>query len=370
MNNPPTVNRLALAGATVTSGIAAILGIVWLIRPDWGFFYSNPDLFIMVGLAGTTAATALHTGTAVLGVIAGAAALSGRLGSRGIVLTGSAQLIVFGIALGSMATLSVAGYLVAMSMPIVIVVLLVQLVRRYPVARWVVGVPLLAAAVIGIVLGWSTLGKVVSNLGTGLAASAGQLGVVLLVLLLGFSWTIAVVSATRGSAGAARATAWVTRHRKVIAVIAALGPMPYALVRLTWLTPWPWDVSADMLTMDVRIWGLTLSSGAWLGFVLTLGLIRPWGTVWPRWVPRFAGRPVPVAAAVVPGAVIAAVVCFAAVPMLYNASSRGFVAMLEWALVFPCWFWGPALALAVWGYAGYRRELAARESSTGVHAGV
>jgi len=372
MNNPPTVNRLALAGATVTGGISAILGTVWLLRPDWGFFYADPDLIPMVGLAGTTAATVLHTVMAVVGAIAAVAALSGKLGRTGIVLIGSAQLVVFGIALSSMATLSVAGYLVAMGMPVFGVVLLVQLIRRYPVARWAVGAPLLVAAIVGIVLGWNTIGMVVSTLGSGLADSMGVLGIVLLALLLGFSWTVAIVSASRGTVGAARATAWVTRHRKVITVIAALGPMPYALVRLTWLTPWTAHIPGEALTMDVRVWGLTLSTGAWVGFVLTLGLIRPWGTVWPRWMPWVAGRPVPVAAAAVPGGVIAAVVCFTAVPILYTAAGRGVASLVESAITFPCWFWGPALALAVWGYVGHRRELAVAEdaSATAVHAGV
>ena len=27
-------------------------------------------------------------------------------------------------------------------------------------------------------------------------------------------------------------------------------------------------------------------------------------------------------------------------------------------LIFPLWIWGPALALAVWGYVGHRREIA------------
>ncbi|MFE2180278.1 hypothetical protein [Streptomyces sp. NPDC059455] len=35
---------------------------------------------------------------------------------------------------------------------------------------------------------------------------------------------------------------------------------------------------------------------------LTLGLVRPWGEVWPRWIPVLRGRRVPVPAAVVPAA--------------------------------------------------------------------
>ncbi|MEU2023085.1 hypothetical protein ABZ565_13075 [Streptomyces sp. NPDC016469] len=36
---------------------------------------------------------------------------------------------------------------------------------------------------------------------------------------------------------------------------------------------------------------------------LTLGLVRPWGEVWPRWIPHLGGRRVPVMAATGPAAV-------------------------------------------------------------------
>jgi hypothetical protein len=42
------------------------------------------------------------------------------------------------------------------------------------------------------------------------------------------------------------------------------------------------------------------------GAVLTLGLIRPWGEVYPRWLPLVGGRRVPPALAIVPAALVAA----------------------------------------------------------------
>jgi hypothetical protein len=149
-----------------------------------------------------------------------------------------------------------------------------------------------------------------------------------------------------------RATDWVVRHRKAITIVAATGPLPYALVRLTWLTPWP-QLGAD-LDMSTRIWGLALSSGAWLGVFLTLGLIRPWGEVFPRWMPGLAGRRVPIAAAAVPGGLIAVTLIFSTVPMLILFSGQTLVEGIVGAVVFPCWYWGPALALAVWGYVAHR----------------
>jgi hypothetical protein len=151
-----------------------------------------------------------------------------------------------------------------------------------------------------------------------------------------------------------RATAWVVRHRRAITIVAATGPLPYALFRLTWLTPWP-QLGSD-IDMSTRIWGLVLSSGAWLGFSLTLGLIRPWGEVFPRWMPGLAGRRVPIAAAAVPGGLIAVTLIFSAVPMLLLGRGNSIGDQILGAIAFPCWYWGPALALAVWGYVAHRLQ--------------
>jgi hypothetical protein len=77
-------------------------------------------------------------------------------------------------------------------------------------------------------------------------------------------------------------------------------------------------------------------------------------------MPVVRGRPVPVAAAVVPGAIVAALFTAAALPM----ALMWFDAGTPWtALVFPFPVWGPALGAAVLAYALRRRTepaLAAR----------
>ncbi len=354
-----STNRTALAGATATSALAAVIGLGWLLLPGSSFFYADPGNAWLAGLAGVVPATVVHTVTALLGVAVGLAALA-RAVPRGVVVAGAAaQLLCFGVALQSMGTLSIAGYLVAMAMPAVVVVVLVQVVRRYPLARWVVGLPALTAIVLGVVLGHEALATLATALATGLAEQTPRLLVALLLLLTGTSWAATLATTLSGTPAAVRATAWVTRHRTVITVVAACGPLPYALIRLTWLLPSglvPPALAPDGLDLSVRIWGLLLSSGAWLGFVLTLGLVRPWGEVFPRWVPGLAGRPVPVAAAAVPGGLVAAVLCFTAVPMLFTLPDGTLTEAVTMALVFPCWLWGPALALALWGYVGHRRS--------------
>jgi hypothetical protein len=285
-------------------------------------------------------------------VAGGIAALAGALGAHGRAWAAALQLIVFGVVLQGNGPLSTMGYLVAMAMPLAVVVLLVQVVRRYRVARWTVGVPGLALLVVGGFLARDTLAEVLVMLGTGLSAHREELLLSLLVLTLGTLWAAVGAQALSGTPVMDRATAWVVRHRKAITIVAATGPLPYALIRLTWLTPWP-QLGFD-LDMATRIWGLALSSGAWLGFFLTLGLIRPWGEVFPRWMPGLAGRRVPIAAAAVPGGLIAVTLIFSTVPMLVMFGGQSLGQAILGAIAFPCWYWGPALALAVWGYVAHR----------------
>jgi hypothetical protein len=229
--------------------------------------------------------------------------------------------------------------------------------------RAVVAVVLLAAALWGITTGTfrpTNLRQLATNLAGGFAAASGELGTILLFTGLAAGWAVLVATALRGTALAARLTDTVVRHRRPITVVAALGPVPYALARATWLTPWPqFGGPVDTMAPEIRLWGLLLGGGAALGAVLTVGLIRPWGTVFPRWMPGLAGRPVPIRAAAIPGGVVAGLVTLAAVPMLVAMLSSDIAAVdkVLSVLLFPFGIWGPALALAVWGYVGHRMRL-------------
>jgi hypothetical protein len=82
-------------------------------------------------------------------------------------------------------------------------------------------------------------------------------------------------------------------------------------------------------------------------------------------MPRWSGRPVPVRAATIPGGLVAAALCLSALPMLRDSlvpdagetvfTGLSLLERLGATLIFPFWIWGPALALAVWGYALSRR---------------
>lgn len=116
----------------------------------------------------------------------------------------------------------------------------------------------------------------------------------------------------------------------------------------------------------VYVLGLTaVSEGVGL---LSLGLVRPWGEVFPRWIPHLGGRRVPPAAATAVAAVgaiaLMAIWTFATVDFfvltVFGAPGRGFVFASGWweALLIGCYLplllWGPLLLAVTWAY--YRRR--------------
>jgi hypothetical protein len=143
-------------------------------------------------------------------------------------------------------------------------------------------------------------------------------------------------------------------------VVATLCALPYALIRATWLTPWPLGLPAgtDLSAVPtMRLQGLLLGGAALAGAVLTTGLVARWGEVWPRWMPGLRGRAVPIAAAVVPATLVTLLIGSAAVPMVMMAIGSGELWLL---LAFPLPIWAPALGAATVGYALRRRGGRAR----------
>lgn len=371
--------RPVLIPATLLSAIASLLGLIWLIQPEASYF-NEPKSAFLVSLFGPLTATIICTATGALGLIVGIIALVKENATfvnpsappnpapkptwtTAILVTSAVQVLVFGIGFGSFATLSTSGYLVAMATPVILLVVLVQVVRKYPLARWTVGVPLLGLAVVGVILGREALATLGSNLGAAFAEQSVPLLMTLMFIGIGATWAASAMLTLRASDTGREVTTWVTRHRRMFTIIAACGPLPYAVARLSWLTPWPVFGGEAGLDLPTRIQGLLLSSGAWLAVILTIGLLMPWGEIFPRWMPVLAGRRVPVAAAAIPGGIVAAMLCFAAVPMLQFSAATGPAGIVTMGLVFPCFIWGPALALAVWGYVGHRENLDRRGGS-------
>ncbi|BBJ45494.1 hypothetical protein GCM10017744_083050 [Streptomyces antimycoticus] len=92
---------------------------------------------------------------------------------------------------------------------------------------------------------------------------------------------------------------------------------------------------------------------------LTLGLVRPWGEVWPRWIPGLRGRRIPVYAAVVPAA-LGALGCTIYGVLFTWTTLHADMEITRWGewLMNLCYVplvaWGPLLAVVTVHY--YRRR--------------
>ncbi|GAB7181404.1 hypothetical protein ATKI12_1235 [Kitasatospora sp. Ki12] len=97
---------------------------------------------------------------------------------------------------------------------------------------------------------------------------------------------------------------------------------------------------------------------------LTLGLVRPWGQVVPRWIPLLGGRRVPPLAAIVPALLGSAVLTVLGMEGLFGRwadnlatpdAPHGFAALVMTAAYLPLVAWGPLLGAVTVDYA--RRTL-------------
>lgn len=116
---------------------------------------------------------------------------------------------------------------------------------------------------------------------------------------------------------------------------------------------------AQFETPSVKIWMLTLSVLCELLAFLTIGLVRPWGEVVPRWIPLIGGRPVHPLAATVPAAfgALALTVLWGSVPGWWthpHADVTDTGSLVVGILYQPLVLWGPLLAAVTVSY--YRRR--------------
>jgi len=120
---------------------------------------------------------------------------------------------------------------------------------------------------------------------------------------------------------------------------------------------------------NLGIWtgGAILATLGLVGSALTFGLIRPWGEVFPRWIPLLRGRRVPILLAFVPAVAVAILVTSAGLMMtrilLAHPTAANWAAMGP-AMLWP--LWGAALAVAALAYRYRRRGGCARCGRGGV----
>ena len=99
-----------------------------------------------------------------------------------------------------------------------------------------------------------------------------------------------------------------------------------------------------------------------LAVLLTLGLVKLWGEVVPRWVPGLGGRRVPPAAPVVPatlGGVLLTMIWVFALSGVFTGRLDEITGtgwrILMIACYLPALLWGPMLLWVTWHYHGRRR---------------
>ena len=349
--------------AIIVSIAALAIGVLWLAVPA-----SYP-----YGAADTVTVSVTHLIGRELG--AGLLLASGALGlalaftDRPALAGGgaAAQAVFFLLVLSDASLMASLGYAL---IPIVVggalILTAVGVARRHPAGY--AAAAALAALTIALATGLID-GGVVGRYLQSVAKGFGEFGI-----RITWSWAIAAI----GGVWAWRAYTALMQGRPVtggprwgraVTILAAFGAVPYALMRLSWLTPWPLGgvnpatgrielVIRSTVAVDqssARLQGVMIGLSAVLALILTLGLISRWGERFPRWVPLVGDRDVPVKLAVIPGTIGAAVLCIAAPGLVTKAVESGHpMDAFLILLVFPAPLWGPLLAAAVYAY-GQRR---------------
>lgn len=354
--------RRPLLLAAIGSMLVILVGALWLAEPS-AYPFGPGDRFADMSLLGG-AESGLSGWLAISVGIAGVLA-AGRLAYvdkrplRGLLAVAVGQAIVLGLLAPDIQILILSAYLLAFAVPPVLLGSKIRSWLRHPRARW--AVMLVAGGVVAVGVGSGVLrAETIVDLGTNMGQGFATLGArplyLVLALAVGMSW-VGVVAAYVREVGPGRVAtagrAWVARWGVVATWVAALSPLPYVLTRLTWLTPWPMFAPDDLdHTPAMRLMGIMLGLVAESCLWLTLGIIRPRGEIFPRWVPFVGGRPVPVLAAVVPGLAGAVLLTIAGRSIVQQSlfSSAADESTYWMVLLMPLWLWGPALGVATLAY--------------------
>lgn len=363
-HSTPELSRSVQAMAWTGTALAVIMlsaSLVWLAAPELSPYAAGPNpapIHHLFGTAvvGRTAAALLQAVASAAASVIGLVTLFGRKQEHSIlgpaaVATGA----LAAIGLVGLNGLAISGYTLAHGLPFGILVLVVY-VTKPPVARSIVVISCICAAAF-LIFGPTPLSSLYLQLGEYVAADPVRFISPLLLLLFSGVWVLIGAMLLQRAPGALGR--FVLEHRIAITIAAACCALPYVVARLSWLTPWPLvgdpgDHADDTLTMAT---GLILGSGMLAGGILTLGLVLPWGSRFPRWFGRAGGNRVPIALPVLPASFVAILFTTAGLDSLLLAVSGGVgFSVLVTAVVFPFWLWGPLLALATWGYALHRSD--------------
>ncbi|MEO3822994.1 hypothetical protein [Actinomadura sp. B10D3] len=339
------------AAALCWSAVAAGLGLWWVLWPSAyllgrGDAESPPLAFDIAARPGAIGLLALGG----LGVVV-ALTLRGRRRVETLrrpLLAVTAGYAVLGFVLPGYVAMVVVAYAFAFSLPVVLLAALLARALRLGRAGTsvLVGVPVAAG------IGFAAY----------IVAYKGAYWAVFTVVG-GVIWAACTVTAFRTGkrrcAGCGRpGAAWTrpesaARWGRTVTIAAALMPLPYGLARLTWLTPWRIAFPEDA-GWGIWITGMLLGCASEGGAILTRGLIRPWGEVWPRWVPVVHGRPIPVAVPTSAALTASAVLTLFTVYVVTEIPQGEGGWLFSLAFI-PIGLWGPLLAAAALAYY-YRRR--------------
>jgi hypothetical protein len=294
-------------------------------------------------------------------VAAGAVGLlTGLLWSRAAPAGGALLAAYFCLFWADSSVLSALGYTLAVGAPVAILALVVVACVRRSRVGYAAAATLVALLALGIATGVVGQASVIGfwrNVATGMGTYGGRIAWALAMAASAAWWGFVAVRTGRvleRLAAARPGRGWVV----AATVVAALCPLPYALVRFSWLTPWAIGLDDRMDSFATRIQGASLGFAGLVGAILTLGLISRWGETFPRWVPLVGGRAVPVWLAVVPGLTVATVVCVSAPGLVAHwFGTRPVVDAVVSTLFVPAPLWGPLLGVAVVAYWLRRRAL-------------
>jgi len=207
----------------------------------------------------------------------------------------------------------------------------------------------------------------------------------LMCLLGGFLWLAAIISYARRSGDACPycgrrngPEGWTSpsnaaRWGRIAVYVAMVAPVFYALTRYAWALGIPLGMTQEYLRagQESGMWtsGLFLATFILVVALMMLGLVQPWGEVFPRWMIGLAGRRVSIALVVIPAALASVLLIVGGIGIWNNlaqmvanavaAGAEGFGLIGEMmfqvgpTLLFPVT--GVALAVATLGYY-YRRR--------------
>ncbi|OLF14729.1 hypothetical protein [Actinophytocola xanthii] len=163
------------------------------------------------------------------------------------------------------------------------------------------------------------------------------------------------------------------RFGRPAVIVAVVVPLVYCVTRWAWALGWSVGLEEQMYREGVEsgLWlgGAALATLGAGGALLTVGLLRPWGERFPRWMVGLAGKRVPINLAVVPATIVAVLVTSAGVMYIRLAVATGVEG--KWVTNMPetLWpLWGLGLFVAALAYR--QRRLATEKTAGGSAPGA